>query len=291
MTTRRLLFVTLLLSLLASCSHQEKKETDLVTFPLKGEVVAIDTVKMRIMVSHEDIPNYMEAMTMPFKVHNPGFLTLVHVGDSIQAILAVSRTESWLDTVVVTVKGEEPVKLSPETTIARVLKEGDPLPAVELTNQDGKKIHFSDFRGKAVALTFVYTRCPLPDFCIRMSNSFARIQKALAGDQSLNGKWHLITISFDPKFDTPKVLKNYGINYAADFATWDFATADERTISRLSDGLGLSTAPDEGGLIAHNLRTVLLDKEGKIVKVIDGNEWKPEDVIPEIQKLALVSYN
>jgi protein SCO1/2 len=165
-----------------------------------------------------------------------------------------------------------------------MFKEGELLPPVELTNQDGKKIHFGDFKGKVLALTFIYTRCPLPDFCIRMSNHFTKIQKLLSKDKSLDDKWHLVSISFDPKFDTPKVLKNYGQSYRADFATWDFVTADQSTIMKLTDGFGLSLSDDEGGLIAHNLRTVLLDKEGKIVKVINGNEWMPEEVVELVKK-------
>jgi protein SCO1/2 len=228
----------------------------------------------------------MDAMTMPFKVKNLELLKSVQVGDSIQGVLAVSRTESWLETFTVIGKGEPPTtRLTEETILARMFKEGESIPSVELTNQDGKKIRFGDFRGKAVAFTFVYTRCPLPDFCIRMSNHFAKIQKTLSRDKSLDGKWHLISISFDPKFDSPKVLKNYGQSYRADFATWDFVTGDQATIMKLADGLGLSIADDEGGLIAHNLRTVLLDEEGKIVKVINGNEWMPEDVVEAMKKI------
>lgn len=268
-----------------SCSTEEQKPTDLVTFPLVGEVVAIDTVKHRITISHEEIPNYMDAMTMPFKVKNLALLSAVQIGDSIHGVLAVSRTESWLDTLVVIGKGEPPsTTLTEGTILARMFKEGDQLPPVELTNQGGKKVYLSNFKGQAVALTFIYTRCPLPDFCIRMSNHFAKIQKTLNKDNSLNGKWHLLSVSFDPKFDTPKALKSYGKSYGADFSTWDFVTADQATITRLSDGLGLSVTDDEGGLFAHNLRTVLLDKEGKIVKVIEGNEWKPEDVVEAMVK-------
>ncbi|MBM2841483.1 MAG: Electron transporter SenC [Bacteroidetes bacterium] len=275
---------------LISCSKQEQKPTDLVTFPLKGEVVAIDTVKHRLTVSHEEIPDYMMAMTMPFKVKNFDLLKSVQVGDTIQWVLAVSRTESWLEMFTVTGKGEPPSsELTEATILARVLKEGDSLPAVELTNQDAKKIYINNFKGKAVSITFIYTRCPLPDFCILMSNHFAKVQKSLSKDKSLDGKWQLMTISFDPKFDTPKVLKSYGESYGADFATWDFATADEVSIRKLADGLGLSMADDEGGLIAHNLRTVVLDKEGKIAKVINGNEWTPAEVVDEIKKLAIVN--
>jgi protein SCO1/2 len=195
----------------------------------------------------------------------------------------VSRTESWLDTLVVVGKGAPPsTTLTEGTILARIFKEGDRLPPVELTNQDGKKISLGSFRGQAVALTFIYTRCPLPDFCIRMSNHFSKTQKTLSKDDALDGKWHLLSVSFDPKFDSPKVLKNYGKSYDADFSTWDFVTADQASITRLGDGLGLSVTDDEGGLLAHNLRTVVLDKDGKIVKVIEGNEWKPEDLVEAI---------
>lgn len=278
------LIVTLLF---LSCSKKDEKSIDIVTFSLKGEVVAIDTVKHRLTVSHEEIPNYMAAMTMPFKVKNRDLLKSVHIGDSIQGVLAVSRTESWLETFTVTGKGESSSsELTEGAILARMFKEGESLPAVELTNQDGKKTYFSNFKGKALAFTFIYTRCPLPDFCIRMSNYFSKIQKTLSKDKSLDGKWHLLSISFDPKFDSPKVLQEYGASYKADFITWDFATADEATTMKLADGLGLSLADDEGGLIAHNLRTVLLDKEGQIVKVINGNEWTPEELVKEIRQIV-----
>jgi protein SCO1/2 len=168
-----------------------------------------------------------------------------------------------------------------------MFEEGETLPHVELTNQEGKNIYISNFKGKVVALTFIYTRCPLPDFCIRMTNYFSRIQKKLNADKSLNGKWHLLSISFDPKVDSPAVLKKYGRNYDADFRSWDFVTADKGTISTLTDGFGLSVADDEGGLLQHTLRTAILDKDGKVVKIIKGNEWTPDEVVGEIKKLIM----
>lgn len=285
---RRLLPASLFLFplLFLSCAKQEPKQTDLITFPLKGEVVGIDTVKHKLTVAHEEIPDYMEAMTMPFKVKNMDLLKSVAIGDSIAGVLAVSRTESWLESFTVIGKGEPSrMELTKDAILARMFKPGDALPAVELTNQEGKKIHFGDYKGKAVAITFIYSRCPLPDFCIRMSNHFAAVQKAMRREKSLDGRWHLISISFDPQFDTPKVLKNYGKSYQADFATWDFATADMNTILKLTDGLGLSMQDDEGGLIAHNLRTVVLDTSGKIVKILSGNDWEPGEVIAELKGL------
>lgn len=275
--------------IMISCSRQEPKQTDLVTFPLRGEVVEIDTLKNRLMVAHEEIPNYMMAMTMPFKIKNPELLQRVQVGDTITAILAVSRTESWLETITVVGKGEPPdPQLVEGAIMARMLRIGRPLPNDPLTNQEGKRVRFTDFKGKALAITFIYSRCPLPDFCILMSNQFAKLQKALANDQSLNGKWHLITISFDPKFDTPTVMKNYGRTYNADFATWDFLTDSDttgKTVMALADGLGLAYENDEGGLIAHNLRTVVLDRAGKIAANFKGSEWTADEVAGEMKKL------
>ncbi len=277
-----------LLSLLASgCA--KNKETDLVTFPLRGEVVRIDTAKLTLTVAHQAIPNYMNAMTMPFKVRDVKLLRPLAVGDSVQATLAVSRTESWLEQVAVVGKGETPAPLTADQMIAaKVFRTGEVFPDESLLNQEGKTVRLSSFRGSVLALTFIYTRCPLPDFCIRMSNQFARIQKSLKGDARVSGRWHLMTVSFDPKFDRPAVLKHYAAEYGADFSSWDFLTDPDTAgpvIRRLADGLGLEYSEDEG-LIDHNLRTVLIDPEGRLVKVITGNEWKPEEVAAEIRRLA-----
>jgi protein SCO1/2 len=284
----RLLHYTVLAafaSLLFSCERKNDKPVDLVTFPLRGEVVGIDTVKMRLMVDHEEIPDYMDAMTMPFKVKRIELMRSVAIGDTIEGVLAVSRTESWLENFSVTGKGEPPdVRLTEESVLARLFKTGDLLPEVGLMNQEGRPIAFRQFRGKVVAITFIYSRCPLPDFCIRMSDHFGKVQRILKGHASLEGKWHLMSISFDPEFDTPNVLKEYGKTYGADFKVWDFATADMKNILRLTDGLGLSLAEDEGNLIAHNLRTVLLAPDGRIVEVINGNEWTPEGLVGSMKK-------
>ncbi len=282
--------LSILAIFLGSCTRNHEKPVDLVTFALKGVVVEIDTARNRVMVAHEEIPNYMMAMTMPFKVKNRALLHDLQVGDSIAATLAVSRTESWLEAITVVGKGEpEDPELVAGAIMARMLKVGDTLPDDAYINQDGRRIRFSDFKGKAVALTFIYTRCPLPDYCILMSNNFARVQKLLASDPSLTNKWHLITISFDPRFDSPRVLKEYGKSYGADFRSWDFVTDPDtsgKTIMKLADALGLTYENDEGGLIAHNLRTVILDADGRISKVIRGNEWQAQEVADHLRALA-----
>lgn len=271
--------------MLAGCSR-DQKETELVTFDLRGQVVSIDYNKHRIVIDHEEIPNYMMAMTMPFTVKDTTLLYKVEPGDSVLGTLAVSRSESWLETLGVVGKGEPPRVSAEDVMFRRVYKTGDVLPDFSFVNQQGKRIRFSDYRGKVVAITFIYSRCPLPDFCIRMSNYFAQIQKALSRDLSLEGRWHLITISFDPKFDTPAVLQEYGRSYDADFRTWDFATDSMKTIQKIADGLGLVQQDDEGGMISHNLRTAVLDSEGRLVNLLIGNEWKPRD-LEEILRVTI----
>jgi protein SCO1/2 len=283
----RVLLMTLVLVVMGCGKKEEKKQTDLVTFPLRGEVVAIDTTKLRVTIAHEEIPEYMKAMTMAFKVKNPTLLKNLQVGDSVQGTLAVSRTESWLETLTVLGSTEPPQALAAdEVQFHRLFKEGEPMPDFSFVNQDGKRVRFSDFRGKVLAFTFIYTRCPLPDFCIRMTDYFSRIQKTLDNDPALRGKWHLMSISFDPQNDTPEVLKKYGRNYRADFSTWDFVVDKISTIQELGNGFDLTFYDDEGGLIAHNLRTVLIDPKGNLAQVIKDNEWKPEEVVQRIRQLA-----
>ncbi|HLE32358.1 MAG TPA: SCO family protein [Bacteroidota bacterium] len=265
--------------LVAGCSG-EQKPTDLVTFDLRGVVVSINYQQRRIIIDHEEIPNYMMAMTMPFKVKDTSILYRVQPGDTVQGTLAVSRSESWIEKLAVVSKGEvvEPSSAAADSIFRRVYKVGETMPDFSFVNQEGRRVRLSDYRGKVVAMTFIYTRCPLPDFCIRMSDHFARVQKSLSADRTLAGKWHLMTISFDPKFDTPPVLKNYGKVYTKDLSTWDFVTDSMKTILDIADGLELVTEDDEGGLIAHNLRTAVIDKKGALVEVFRGNEWTPQQL-------------
>jgi len=283
----RAIVAGLLLLVAAGCSRN--RQTDLVTFPLRGEIVRLDSAKGIVTVSHEAIPDYMNAMTMPFSVHDRGLLRGLNAGDSISATLAVSRTESWLEQIAVIGRGPTPPTLSADDIItARVFRTGEAFPDERLLNQDGVLVNMDSYRGKVLALTFVYTRCPLPDFCIRMSSHFASIQRALTKDAALAGRWHLFSVSFDPKFDRPPVLKRYAAEYGADFSSWDFLTDPDTSgpvIRRLADGLGLEYSADEG-LIDHNLRTVLIDQEGRLRKVINGNDWKAEDLAADIRRLA-----
>lgn len=268
----------LFLLLLASCSRKQPA-TELVTFSLRGEVVRIDSTEGRLLVSHEEIPNYMPAMTMPFKLKDRRLLKRVSVGDSIGATLAVSRTESWLENIVVLRPGVgfTPLRAG-EIERTQLNKEGDSVPDFLLLNQDGEPVSLSGFRGNMVVLTFLYSRCPLPDFCIRMSQQFAELQKLFKARGDVNTR--LLSISFDPAHDRPAVLKEYGHNYGADFTLWQFLTDPDTmgtAVGVFANGFGLSYIPAEG-LIDHNLRTAVIDQEGRLIRVLNGNEWKVEEV-------------
>ncbi|HEX9614129.1 MAG TPA: SCO family protein [Bacteroidota bacterium] len=276
------------LTVMLGCAKDEPS-TEVATFSLRGVVVSISHEKKRIVIDHEEIPDYMKAMTMPFKVKDSTLLTKVRPGDSVLGILAVSRAESWLESLTVVGTSEEPATPSSaaDAMFRRIYKEGEKLPDLTFVNQDGKRVKLSDYRGKTVAMTFVYSRCPLPDFCIRMSDHFARIQKNLKRDASLSGKWHLLTISFDPEFDSPEVMKRYGKSYGADFSVWEFVTDSLNAVVDLADGLGLVTDDDEGGLIAHNLRTAVIDQNGSLVLVYKGNEWTAKELEDAIRAAIL----
>ncbi len=272
----------------AGCTKkQDNATTEIKTFPLRGQVVRIMPDEHRIMIAHQEIPNYMRAMTMPFKVKDTTLLTAVHPGDSVVATLAVSRVESWLETISVLGNGEQPrVLTGNEILLKKLVTEGQPIPDAPFVNQDGKKVSLSAYKGKVIALTFIYTRCPLPDFCIRMSDNFAKIEKSLKKDASLNNKWHLFSVTFDPDFDKPGVLKAYGKTYGADFSDWDFLVTDKVSLQKFADGFDLTYQPDEGGLIAHTLRTILVDQQGNLVRVLKGNDWTPDQIAKNIRDLA-----
>ncbi|MDH4070084.1 MAG: SCO family protein [Ignavibacteria bacterium] len=276
-------------AILASCSSPEKEQTvEQVTFPLSGRVVEVDTARLRVVIKHDEIPDYMPEMTMPFKVKDPELLDSVEPGDSVIGLFVVSRVESWLADLQVLGAGEAAGPLSASgLNVTQVFLPGDELPDVMLLNQEGERVRLIDFRGNVVAMTFIYSRCPIPDFCIRMSDHFARIQRSLKQRRN-EGAWRLLTVSFDPVFDRPGVLKDYGENYGADFRRWSFLTDPDTsgaTIERLAGGFGLLFEDDEGALIAHNLRTAIIGTDGRLVEVVRDNEWTPEEIVEKMEDL------
>ena len=190
----------------------------------------------------------------------------------------------------VTLRMGQPSEPIPGATPAPEVKAGDEVPNVELTNQDGKKITLRQYRGKIVLLTFIYTRCPLPDYCILMSENFGEISKVVAARPKLKSKVHLLSVSFDPDFDTPEVLKTYGKNYMGrftpvDFKLWEFASGNAADIKNFASFFGLAYFP-QNNQINHSLRTIFIDPRGKVAQVFSGNEWKPAEAVALLEKIA-----
>jgi len=231
----------------------------------------------------------MAAMTMPFNVKDTTLLDLVQPEDSVAAVLKVSKTESWLSTLRVVNRAPtemDDIEWTEDFKKSFFLKPGDLVPDFSLVNEENRRIQLSDWQGKVVVLTFIYTRCPLPDFCILMSNHFSKIQKSLKSDSTLNGRWHLLTISFDPKFDTPRRLKEYGKTYGADFSLWSFGTDSLDSIGLLCSRFQVAFWNDKGGLISHNLVTAVIDPSGRLYKLYTGNRWAPKEIVEDVRGLS-----
>jgi protein SCO1/2 len=157
------------------------------------------------------------------------------------------------------------------------------MPRFSLTDQNGERISLNTFRGQPFVLTFVFTRCPVPNFCPRMSNNFEERQKTIKQGRGTLGKTRLLSITLDPDYDTPEVLSDYAAFHHADRQIWTFATGQEREIDALTRAFSVYRQT-EGGTISHGLATALIDKNGKIDKIWRGNSWTPTEVIEEIER-------
>jgi protein SCO1/2 len=254
-------------------------------FQLHGQVVQSDAEKNTIVVKHNDIPGFMPGMTMPYKVKDRSGMLALAPGDVMDARVVVLKDGSdfWLDNIRITDSSARKGAKAP-----RVLKAGEKVPDLELINQDGKKFRLSDLKGKAVLITFIYTRCPLPTFCPRLSTAFSKIHEDLAKDPNDYAKTHLLTISFDPDYDTPAVLRKYGMAYLKDDASgfdhWDFATTSPDDLHLLSEAFGLIYI-EEDNQISHSMNIVLISPDGTVVKSWPF-EWTPAELEDAMKKAA-----
>jgi protein SCO1/2 len=257
-------------------------------YEVKGKVVAVDKDKHRITLDHEEIPGYMEAMIMPYTLKDEQILNELAPGDQLQATLIVDANSSWLEDVVFS--RASPAASGANTSVATSEpKPGDAVPNFSLVNQDAKSIRMDKYRGKALLLTFIYTRCPLPEYCTLMSNNFAAIEKELQKDAALYEKTHLLSISFDPAYDTPKVLRSYGAAHTGNFNKenfkhWEFATGKPEQVREIAQFFGLTYMPEKDEII-HSLKTAIITPDGRVYKLYSGNDWKPEELLRDLQAL------
>lgn len=253
-------------------------------YELKGKVISIDKTQKQLVVDGEEIPGFMSAMTMPYSVKDARLLDSLGPGDQITAQVVVSNDSAWLENIVVVKKGEE--TKSPPSSQLHVPQEGEEVPNFALLNQDDKRIELRDYRGKFLLITFIYTRCPFPDFCPLMTHNFAEIEKALAKNPQDYSKTHLLTISFDPEYDTPQVLRAYGAKYLLQqgkhaFDHWEFAVTPEADLKRIDAIFGISSEKEKG-LLAHSLSTAMISPDGKIYKWYYSSLWEPKDVLKDL---------
>jgi len=268
--------------LLASCGPSKPAGTAR-RYHLTGKIVTIDRPNSSMVVNGNAIPGFMGAMAMPYRVKMPSELDSLSPGDSIAADVVVQANDYWLEDVRVTQHGSEPPP-NP-TSASHFPSSGEEVPNFELTDQSNRHISLKQFRGKALLVTFIYTRCPFPDYCPRISGRFAEVNRQLEADPALSGQTHLLSISFDPAHDTPKVLQAYGFTWAGNkqpalFDHWEFAVPPAAELPAIANFFGLTYSQDSG-VITHSLSTAVIDPGGKIFSWYHGSDWQAADLVKQ----------
>jgi protein SCO1 len=286
--TRSMILFIFALRIFTGCrsDHTADEGKAAATYQIKGIVVSSDATKGIVTIDTEAIPGLMGAMTMPYKLAQPGVATELHQGDHVIARLRVSTSASLLDQIDVTAQAKPDYK--PEK-FYNVPTPGQTVPNFKFLNQSGKTVSVDQFRGKALLVTFIYTRCPLPDYCIRMSRNFAAVQQLLAADPALYDKTHLLSVSFDPTHDTPKVLRSYGTAYTGEhgaeaFSHWDFAAPSSSELEQVDQFFDVGVSPGANNTLTHSLSTAIIGPDGKIFRWYPSNDWDPSTVVNDIKQ-------
>ena len=277
----RLLWVPFVLSCaVATCGRAPDASTR--QFELQGQILAVRPERHEVVIKHQDVKGLMPGMTMPFTVKDDALMTGKKPGDLVTATLVVGETQAYLATLTTTGHAElsEP---PPPPPAADILEPGQSVKDASLVDQDNKPRPFSAFKGHRLAVTFIYTRCPLPDFCPLMDKHFAAIQKTIASTPAL-ADVRLLTVTLDPAFDRPAILKAYARRREADPAVWTFLTGEPMEVNTFATQFGLYVEhnPQNAIDITHNLRTAVIDPEGRLVTVRSGNSWTPAELVADL---------
>jgi protein SCO1/2 len=290
-------YIILFLSVILLFTACQKTETPQNTsaeakrFTLKGKVISVDRAKKKATIEHGDIKGYMPGMTMEFPVHADWIWDDLKPGAEISsADLVVDETAKepyWLENLAL-VLAPNPDQAAPPVD-ERFAQIGKEMPEFTLTNQDGKRISTKDFKGKTWALTFIYARCPLPDYCIKMSTNFSDAALQIMGSD-FKDKMRLLSVSFDPENDTPEKLRVYGQGYLGkdakpDFSVWQLAVGSDKEVKTIADFFGLRYETDQNDKtqINHSLRTAVISPDGKVTKIFAGNDWTANDLLREMK--------
>jgi len=267
---------------LAAC--QTEKPLPDQRFDLRGKVVAVDKNAGTVTLAHEAIPGYMAAMTMTYPLKDKWAFDVLKPRQTVHATLVVASDRAWLEGIVVSEEAKpESGSLAPPESARPLL--GEEVPDFPLINQDGKRIHFHQYHGQALLLTFIYTRCPLPDYCPLMSKNFAQILAEARSDPKLSPSTHLLSISIDPEYDKPAILRAYALDCAGNphpFDQWEFASGTPEQVRKVAEFFGLKYWT-EGGQIVHALVTALIGPDSRVIQLYRGNEWQPAQVVSDLR--------
>lgn len=261
-------------------------------YTLRGIVRKVDAPSREITVEHEAVPGFMQAMTMIFPVRDdPKVFEILREGDRIEAKLVVDASHSedfWLQDILmkgfVTASASPPSAATPRATSVtpqpnRGVAVGDRIPDFTLTDQTGRAVRLSQMRGEPLAVTFLYTRCPIATACPLTATRFAKLDSMLKG----KGFGKLLTISIDPEHDTPKVLADYAHHLGADPARWKFLTGDPKAVADVASSFGVVYYP-ENGQVVHAQAAAVVDPAGRLAAIYYGQMWDPEILLRDLEK-------
>lgn len=281
--------------LLAGCERevQQPASPDAARYDIRGKVVSVDKAAKTAQIDHEEIPNFMPRMTMQFKINEDWVWEDLLPGSDIKAVLVYDKNAKDPMTLEKIAISAAPNPDQPQPEVKAPEQIGKDAPDIPLTNQDGQKVAFKDFRGKTLAITFIYRECPLPEFCIKMSTNFSDAAAKIATSDVYKDKLRLLSISFDPTRDTPAKLREYGIGYLGnperpDFTYWQMAVGPDKDVRAIADFFGLKyeIAPEDKTQFNHSLVTAIIGPDGKIAKVMSGNRWTADELLIEMQNVA-----
>ena len=290
------------LALLASAGcHEKSSAGDAGTaqragqkvYRLRGRIVATNEAKGEVTVDHKAIAGFMPAMTMPYKLRQPGILGELHTGDEIIAKVLVNDETGGAESIrldEIDVVAQANVNRLPEVQY-HLPKVGETVPDFTLLDQSGRRIDLKQFRGKVLLMTFIYTRCPLPDFCVRMSNNFEKIDTILAQNKEVYARTHLLSVSFDPQYDTPAVLRSYGGAHTGRFKQeafghWTFAAPSVVELPKMEQYFDIGVSGTNPSTLTHSLSTVLIGKDGRVIDWYPTNTWDPTQVAEQMMQAA-----
>ena len=263
-------------------------------YAVRGVLKAVKPDERQLVIAHDPIRGFMEAMTMPFNVKDAALLTNAAVGAKITFQLHVTEDESWIDNIKAI--GAAPATTSQTATVSKTVsappgetntttpsRAKNPLRDFPFTNELGQPVRLSDFDGQAIALTFIFTRCPIPEYCPRLSRNFQEVQRKLKSMDSAPTNWRLLTVSFDPERDTPQVLKQYGESYQYDPKHWTFLTGPKDKLTELARLCEVKFEADNGSF-DHNFRTLIIDASNNLQMVFPTSGDLADAIAQELLK-------